>query len=109
VKPRGLDAVIINVPEEDLPRTRGLLRKEPGYKRKREPGRRGGPGSLRRRKDVLSKCIVAYKSRNEKRFKAVPKNFLLFYHCLDFINIPNKFDSMKTRSYPSHSTTSFIG
>ncbi len=37
-----------------------------GAKRKRESGRRGGPGSLRRRKDVLSVHIVTYGSRGEK-------------------------------------------
>jgi hypothetical protein len=48
-------------------------------KRKREPGRRGGPGSLRRRKDVLSESIVTWKSRNGKSFKRVLHFFCFFF------------------------------
>jgi hypothetical protein len=40
------------------------LRRHP--KKKREPGRRGRPGSLRRRKDVLSTHTVTYESINWK-------------------------------------------
>jgi hypothetical protein len=55
-------------------------------KKKREPGRRGGPGSLRRRKDVLSASKLTYKSIIGKRFILMLKIFFAVFSHLHLYN-----------------------